>query len=801
MRIAGRCALLSLLLAASAVVGAALPLSIEVEAAFQDKSTLAYIIRVSRVPTSTASISVLVRGWEGEVVGRKTEVVAARPGSPLVVAGTMTFPQPLSPGLYSIEVTVEAGELSATSSAEAPLPPEEGDVMTLLERLTEFTISLEKARYLLPQQYEEFSHRAIKLKLQLHQLVTCVKRGNYSCAASLYAQISQELEECWRGLRGEEASLGIVSQALKSFDSYLNLDPGVVYSFWTRVILASFILPAVLLVVFPLYVASTDTWISNLGLVLGARPEDLEKYATRMAGNLRELLREAVGMVRPSFRSYLLLVTASFMATVALLANNVVALIGSMIVSPVLLIVVGSAIGLAFREEQTGVVDGYTIFWSGLKRLLWMMFLSVSVAYLTTLLVARFYPVVVNPAIEARARPNISDLGIAVGAGVAGALASIGGRRDLSTLVGAAIAIALIPPAATIGIGLALAEVGITFGALSLLTLNVIALEASSVLVARIYVLAPLMADFLKSAFRRLRDDVLRGDYSDVVGYLLGLLALWVNLILDIRPSTMGLGSAKAYLRGILHMTLYYALLPLAILASFTMLLSSNATLALAAVVGGAAELVRAAALSLNGLSEAALDIALLLSLLAWLYAASKRMEEGASARGLTALATSAAVLWLSFTARYSAYCYPRAYLALTLVFAGINLLIALWRRVSRYKGRIAAACFVVVALMYTVFQSAYVYQTIVYRLRLSKCEEVACHLVANFLGLETGRVVCSSEMVGDRPVVRVGVMVSPGELYATPISKEDLKLLSGAVKKVSGWSNLELEIYYIVTP
>ncbi|RLE94893.1 MAG: hypothetical protein DRJ96_09115, partial [Thermoprotei archaeon] len=124
MWIAGRCALLSLLLAASAVVGAALPLSIEVEAAFQDKSTLAYIIRVSRVPTSTASISVLVRGWEGEVVGRKTEVVAARPGSPLVVAGTMTFPQPLSPGLYSIEVSVEAGELSATSSAEAPLPPE-----------------------------------------------------------------------------------------------------------------------------------------------------------------------------------------------------------------------------------------------------------------------------------------------------------------------------------------------------------------------------------------------------------------------------------------------------------------------------------------------------------------------------------------------------------------------------------------------------------------------------------------------------------------------------------------------------
>lgn len=71
----------------------------------------------------------------------------------------------------------------------------------------------------------------------------------------------------------------------------------------------------------------------------------------------------------------------------------------------------------------------------------------------------------------ARVRPNLLDLGIAVGSGIAGAYASA--KEEIAkTLAGVAIAVALVPPLAVSGIGLGWMDWSIFQGALLLLLTN-----------------------------------------------------------------------------------------------------------------------------------------------------------------------------------------------------------------------------------------------------------------------------------------------------------------------------------------
>ena len=85
----------------------------------------------------------------------------------------------------------------------------------------------------------------------------------------------------------------------------------------------------------------------------------------------------------------------------------------------------------------------------------------------------------------ARTGPNLIDLGIALAAGAAGGFVAV--RTEASgALPGVGIAVALVPPLATVGITAALGEWSLAVGALLLFTTNLVAivLAASLVLVA-----------------------------------------------------------------------------------------------------------------------------------------------------------------------------------------------------------------------------------------------------------------------------------------------------------------------------
>lgn len=113
-------------------------------------------------------------------------------------------------------------------------------------------------------------------------------------------------------------------------------------------------------------------------------------------------------------------------------------------------------------------------------RLLWIAFESalkgIALAIGLAILLAALSPLrSITHEITARINPNLFDLAVALVSGVAGAYAVA--REDVSTaLPGVAIAAALVPPLGVIGIGIAMWDTNIAWGASLLFITNLIAI-------------------------------------------------------------------------------------------------------------------------------------------------------------------------------------------------------------------------------------------------------------------------------------------------------------------------------------
>ena len=155
-----------------------------------------------------------------------------------------------------------------------------------------------------------------------------------------------------------------------------------------------------------------------------------------------ELIKNREAAAVPSFSFFLLLITASIIATLGLIANSVAVIIGAMIVAPLM----NPILSIAFA-----IVTGN---WKLYKR----SFITIILGVITTLLVSYFISYfigvpVVGSEILARTEPNLIDLGIAIAAGGAGAF-TLTRASIANSIAGVAIAVALVPPICVSGIGL-----------------------------------------------------------------------------------------------------------------------------------------------------------------------------------------------------------------------------------------------------------------------------------------------------------------------------------------------------------
>src|SRR5690606_15821453 len=87
--------------------------------------------------------------------------------------------------------------------------------------------------------------------------------------------------------------------------------------------------------------------------------------------------------------------------------------------------------------------------------------------------------------IMARTRPNLFDLLVALFAALAGTFAIIRGRGE--TIVGVAIATALMPPLAVVGYGLATRNLPVFSGSLALFGTNFVTIALAATIMARLY--------------------------------------------------------------------------------------------------------------------------------------------------------------------------------------------------------------------------------------------------------------------------------------------------------------------------
>lgn len=176
------------------------------------------------------------------------------------------------------------------------------------------------------------------------------------------------------------------------------------------------------------------------------------------------LFHEGVRM-RPFLARFMALMALSAtIASLGVVSDSTAVVIGAMLVAPLMDPVLGVAAALVMAWPRR-LLHQSALVAAGAA-------LAVAVSFLISLIVpGDAYPLPAE--LVARTSPNLLDLGIALAAGAVGAYGQI--RRQASdALTGVAVAIALVPPLAVVGITVQLAEWQMVLGALMLFLVNVV---------------------------------------------------------------------------------------------------------------------------------------------------------------------------------------------------------------------------------------------------------------------------------------------------------------------------------------
>jgi len=178
------------------------------------------------------------------------------------------------------------------------------------------------------------------------------------------------------------------------------------------------------------------------------------------------LVRKLVESGTADFDYFYLIGLSTLMATFGLLLDSGSIVIGSMLIAPLMYPILGVALGLVMMGEKISVFNRAIS--TLVKSLIGGLVLSAAAAFLFGS--AEMYE---TAEVMARTEPNILNLMVAIVAGAA--VAYMLARPEWSeTLPGVAIAVALIPPLATMGIGIAAFNLVILQGAFMILLLNLI---------------------------------------------------------------------------------------------------------------------------------------------------------------------------------------------------------------------------------------------------------------------------------------------------------------------------------------
>ncbi len=173
--------------------------------------------------------------------------------------------------------------------------------------------------------------------------------------------------------------------------------------------------------------------------------------------------------------SYLvLMVLSTMLATVGLYMNSASVIIGAMLLAPLMAPIISMAMGILRMDRKM------------FKQSLLKIFFGVSLALVTAAIVTLISPYQpLTSEMEARLNPTTLDLLVAIIAGIAGAYTK-SYKEILQSLAGVAIAVALVPPLATAGIGMGRFDIFFFSQAFLLFLTNFIGIVLAATLTFRV---------------------------------------------------------------------------------------------------------------------------------------------------------------------------------------------------------------------------------------------------------------------------------------------------------------------------
>lgn len=187
------------------------------------------------------------------------------------------------------------------------------------------------------------------------------------------------------------------------------------------------------------------------------------------------LIRKLVENSTPDFDYFFLIGLSTIMATLGLLLDSGSIVIGSMLIAPLMYPILGVSLGLVMMGNKTAV------FQRSLSTLVKSLGIGLGLSVIAAFL---FGDGAMYQTAEVLSRTMPSHLHLLVSVAAGAAVAYVLARPEWSdTLPGVAIAVALIPPLATIGVGIAALNAAIIKGATMILLLNLIGIITVAVVV------------------------------------------------------------------------------------------------------------------------------------------------------------------------------------------------------------------------------------------------------------------------------------------------------------------------------
>ncbi|ALP54398.1 hypothetical protein Tel_15275 [Candidatus Tenderia electrophaga] len=227
--------------------------------------------------------------------------------------------------------------------------------------------------------------------------------------------------------------------------------------------------------------------LDTLQNVLGAQPsarivvlpvetslpkaDESERKQARSATAARESLYEQVEKNGRLDSNYLILVGLStIVAAIGLIENNIAVVIGAMVIAPLLGPNLALSLGTALGDVALMRKSAKTLF------------AGVLLAVALAALLGAFWPGdLSSPELTLRTVAEYDSIVLALASGAAAALSLTTGLS--SVLVGVMVAVALLPPAATLGLMLGAGNTTPAMGAALLLAVNIVCVNLSSKLV------------------------------------------------------------------------------------------------------------------------------------------------------------------------------------------------------------------------------------------------------------------------------------------------------------------------------